>query len=341
MTVHYRAKGSHYDCSISRANHARTPACRSVKADVVDELVARRLLQALAPEEIALALAAADEVQARRARSSRALELRVERARYEAVRAERAFHQCDPDNRLVARSLETRWEHKLRDLKDAESQLAEHATPTLEPSREQIEALARDVPALWAAKTTSEKDRKRLLRALIADVTITSAPAGSELRVGIRWRSGAAEQHTTARPLTHNEKTRTPPKAIELIKRLAPHHTNTEIAAELQAAGIHTGADLPFNAHAVRFVRRAYRIPTTPAQHDGQLTVAEVAARLDVSRDVMYYWIRHGQLTAHRNGAHHLRIPFGADVEQECRARIASSVHIRPQTKTPATGDAV
>ena len=176
MTTLHRREGSYYECGHSRADHINTPACRSVKAPVVDELIARRLLEALTPQEIALALAAADEVSDRRARASRAVELRVERARYDAARAERAFHACEPENRLVARSLETRWEHKLRELAEAEAELAEQTAPAPEPSREQIEALARDVPALWAAKTTSEKDRKRLLRALIADVTITSQP---------------------------------------------------------------------------------------------------------------------------------------------------------------------
>ena len=341
MTVHYRAKGAHYDCSISRAKHIRTATCRSVKADVVDELVARRLLHALAPEEIALALAAADEVQARRARSNRALELRVERARYEAARAERAFHQCDPDNRLVARSLETRWEHKLRELGEAEAELAEHTTPAPEPSRGQLEALARDVPALWAAETTSDKDRKRLLRALIADITITSQPASRELQVGIHWRSGATEQHTTTRPPSHNEATRTPPEAIELIERLAPRHANSEIAAVLNTAAIRTGKGLPFNAHAVRHIRRAHHIPATPPRRDRDLTVGQVAERLGVPRDAIYYWIRHGQLHARRSDTNRLRIPFGPNVEQECRKRIANSSHIRTQTKIPATGGAV
>jgi hypothetical protein len=140
----------------------------------VDELVTRRLLEALAPQELALALQAADEVADRRGRASRALELRVERARFEAARAERAFHQCEPENRLVARSLETRWETKLRELADAEAELAEQAVPGPEPAREEIEALAANVPALWTAETTSDRDRKRLLRALISDVTLTS-----------------------------------------------------------------------------------------------------------------------------------------------------------------------
>jgi hypothetical protein len=132
-----------------------------------------------------LALSAADELQDRRARANRALELRVERARYDAVRAERAFHACDPETRLVARSLEDRWEQKPRELKDAEAELAERSIAAPEPSREQIEALARDLPALWAASTTSDRDRKRLLRSLIADVTLTSDPQGS-VQVGIR-----------------------------------------------------------------------------------------------------------------------------------------------------------
>jgi excisionase family DNA binding protein len=338
MSVRYRSGRAHYDCSASRVNHLRTPACRSVKASVVDELVARRLLQALAPQEIALALAAADEVQARRARSNRALELRVERARYDAARAERAFHRCDPDNRLVARSLETRWEQTLREIKDAEAELAEHTTPAPEPSREQIEAVARDLPKLWAAETTSEKDRKRLLRAVIADVTITSQPAGSELRVGIRWRSGAAEQHPTRRPPSYNQMTRTSPETVVLIAGLVAEHTNAEIAAELNAAGLRTGKGLPFNAHAVRHIRRVHHIPAA-RRHD--LTVNQLAERLGVSRDAIYYWIRHGQLAARRNDTDRLRIPFDPEVEQECRKRIANSSHIRTQTQIPATGRAV
>ena len=93
-------------------------------AEVVDRAVGARFLEVLAPEEIALALAAADEVTARKANRNRSLELRVERTRYEAARAERAFHHCDPDNRLVARSLERRWEEKLRELAEAERELA-------------------------------------------------------------------------------------------------------------------------------------------------------------------------------------------------------------------------
>jgi excisionase family DNA binding protein len=341
MTVHYSAKGAHYDCSASRMNRVQTPGCRSVKAAGVDELVARRLLAALTPEEIAVAVAAADEVADRRARSNRAVELRVERARYDAARAERAFHACEPENRLVARSLETRWETKLRELAEAEAELAEQTKPAPEPTREQLEALARDVPALWAAQSTSEKDRKRLLRAVVADVTITSQPESRDVAVGIRWRTGAAEQHTIQRPPSINDTTRTPPETVELITRLARKRTNTEIAAELNGAGIRTGKGLRFDAPAVRHIRRAHNIPTTTQlPHDDRLTVDQVAERLGISPGVIYNWISRGKLAARRDRANRLRIAFRPDTEQECRQRIANSSHI-PQTRIAATGGAV
>jgi excisionase family DNA binding protein len=184
------------------------------------------------------------------------------------------------------------------------------------------------------------KTAKRLLRALIADVTITSEPEGREVSVGIRWRTGAAEQHTIQRPPSINDRTRTPPETVELIKLLAPGRTNTEIAAELHAAGLRTGKGLPFNDHAVRHIRRANNIPTTRLPHDDRLTVDQVAERLGVSRGVIYDWISRGKLAAHREPANRLRIPFGPDVEHDCRERVANSNHI-PQTKIAATGGAV
>ena len=110
MSTRYAGAHPYYECAHSRADHVATPGCRSVRAATVDDAVATALLAALAPDQLALALAAADEVTARRQRSIRAAELAVERARYQAERAERAFLACEPENRLVARSLEARWE---------------------------------------------------------------------------------------------------------------------------------------------------------------------------------------------------------------------------------------
>src|ERR1035437_9166473 len=132
------------------------------------------LRAAVEPAQVTLALAAAGEVTIRRQRSVRAAELAVERARYDADRAERALLACEPENRLVARTLEARWETRLTGLAGAEAALATQrsAQPEL-PSPDQLAATIADLPALWSAPATSDKDRKRLLRALLADVTIT------------------------------------------------------------------------------------------------------------------------------------------------------------------------
>src|SRR4051794_8512799 len=109
MQVRYADRRPYYECSHSRADHVATPLCGSVRADTIDETVTQALLAAVGPDQVALALAAAGEVTARRARATRAADLAVQRAQYHADRAERAFHACEPENRLVARSLETRW----------------------------------------------------------------------------------------------------------------------------------------------------------------------------------------------------------------------------------------
>jgi DNA invertase Pin-like site-specific DNA recombinase len=342
MCTRYQRAGGYYECTHSRADHINTRACRSVKTTVVDEVVARRLLEALAPEEITLALAAADEVSDRRVRSTRAVELRVERARYEAIRAERAFHACEPENRLVARSLEARWEQKLRELAEAEAELVDHNKPAPEPSRGQLEELARHVPKLWAAETTAQRDRKRLLRAMIADITITSRPTGRELQVGIRWRSGASEQHTVERPKTRQEVIRTPAEAIELTRRLAADHTNAQIAKQLNAAGLRAGTGGTFKAEHVQWIRWRHKIPYPASYaHDGELTVAQIAKRFGISDGTVYAWIETGKLAARRGPANRLYIPFPPEVEQQCRRLVASSFHLPAETKIRAAGGAV
>ena len=210
MTSYHTDQRPSYDCS-SRRDQLTTPSCRSVVAACVDAAVAGALLDALTPGQVALALSAAGEVAGRHQRASRAAELAVERARYDADRAERAFCAVEPENRLVARSLEARWEARLAALAEAEQalQAAQDTLPPL-PSRDDLEKLAADLPALWNAPTTSARDRKRLLRTLIADVTVLPGPDQAKVRIGIRWHAGATDELIADGPRHTGTARRTP-----------------------------------------------------------------------------------------------------------------------------------
>ena len=341
MSATYSGGKAIYDCAHSRSDHVTTAQCRSVLAEVVDRVVGKRLLEVLGPEEIALALAAADEVTARTANRNRALELRVERTRYEAARAERAFHHCDPDNRLVARSLEGRWEEKLRDLAEAERELACQKNQPDLPSRAELEALATDFPQLWTALTTTDKDRKRLLRTLVGDVTIFSEPSSMELRIGIRWRSGASEELVTRRPDSSPQARRTSPSAIELATSLGPTRSDAEIAAELNRAGLKTGTGQHFDASKVSWMRYAYGIERRRLLAAGELSVKQVATHLGIAPNAVYDWIGRGQLAVRRVASGKLCVPFTSEVEQTLRQRIVNSKRIRLRTQNAAVGGAV
>jgi hypothetical protein len=339
MSITYPSGRASYDCAHSRSNHTKTSACRGVVAGIIDAAVGERVLAMVTPHTIAVALAAAEEVSDRRARSTRALELQVERARYEAARAERAFHHCEPENRLVARSLEQRWEEKLACLAEAENTLAFAKATTLAlPSRAELETLASDLPRLWAAPTTSPRDRKRLLRTLASDVTLTSEP-GPRVRVGIRWRTGATEELLVLRSVSRQ----TPKAVIEAVRRLQDR-SNTEIVATLNETGLATGARHAFSTRAVRWIRYAHAIPAPPASPSlraGESTVAEVATRLGIAENTVYQWIGRRHLDARRDAAGRLCVRFPHEVEQACRESVARSTRIKPQRQTPTEGGAV
>ena len=334
MSTRYHRNGhAAYECAASRADQMATPTCRSISAVTVDDAVAERLLSALDPEEVALALAAADEVADRRASRSRAGELAVERARYDAQRAERAFDGCEPENRLVARSLESRWEDRLAALAEAEKALAETiaAIPEL-PGRAELEALTSDVTALWHAPSTAPRDRKRLLRTLIADVTLLAEPDFAKARIGIRWHTGATDELVVARRQAVTEYRRTESAAIDLARSLS-HLSNNDIAQQLNTAGFITGAGRAFDNNAVASLRRYHHVPGPSMLEEGEVTAGEVARRLGITAGAVIYWIAQGWLGARRGIINQWCIPFGNDVEQECRQRVAGSAHIhRPDS---------
>jgi len=342
MSTRYHRNGrAAYECH-ARKDQQATATCRSISADTVDDAVAERLLAALNPEQVAFALAAADEITSRRDRASRAAELAVERAHYDADRAERAFHAAEPENRLVVRTLETRWETKLAALAEAEAALAAtRAAAPPAPNRADLHALLSDVPALWSAASTNARDRKRLLRTLIADITLLPETSPDKIGLGIRWHTGATDELLTARPLPPGPAKRTPSPATDLIIRLGPTHSNEQLVAELSSAQLRTGTGRRFDIKAVQWIRHVHRIPAPSPYPAGEISVAEAAQRLKVNTSAVYYWIKTRQLTAHRGPGNRQRIPWSTAIETDCRRRVAESGHLTPKTQPATAGEAV
>jgi len=162
------------------------------------------------------------------------------------------------------------------------------------------------------------------------------------LRVGIHWRSGASEERILQRPLKPADARRTPSRALELTEQLAADHTNAQIAEQLNNAGIRTGTGGQFTHKTVQWLRWRHKIPYRPTwAHDGELTVNQLAEQLSVSAGTVYDWIKTDKLTAHRGPDKRLYIPHGPNVTQQCRERVANSVHLPIETKIRAAGGAV
>jgi hypothetical protein len=169
-----------------------------VRALALDSQVEERFLEALRPDYLTLALAALAQLEQEEQAESKQWELRLERTRYQAKRAERQYQAVEPENRLVARSLEKQWEEQLRAVETAEKEY--HAWKSsrfgtlTQADREAIVALGRDFPALWQASTTTSAERKQMLRLVIREVIVDSKRADGQVWVQINWQAGAQEQ---------------------------------------------------------------------------------------------------------------------------------------------------
>jgi len=180
------------------------------------------VLAALQPAELELALAALEELQARDAALTRQWQMRLDRAEYEAQLAERRYEEVDPANRLVAATLEQRWNQALQRFAELKGQFEqaqrEHAQVATPEQKERVLALARDVPLLWHAPTTAAKDRKRMLRLLIKDITVEKL-APKQLMLHIRWQGGACSDAPVELPPNMPDRIRYPVELVGQMRR--------------------------------------------------------------------------------------------------------------------------
>ena len=267
LHTHYRGRNSSpgYHCPGKVLVEGRGVYCLNIGGIQIDEAVTRAFITALEPAGLAATIAAAERLESDREAALKQWRLGVERASYEAQRAERRYRAVDPDNRLVARGLEREWEERLRALDAAKAELdrRERQQPRVisQAERERLLALGPDLAAVWHAATTTPRDRKELLRTLLEEVTITVDRNEAAAHLTLRWKGGVLNEIDLALPRSRPATIRTDEDTIALVRRLAVHYPDSVIAGILNRQGRTTAYGHRFIAGRVGNLRRHWDIP--------------------------------------------------------------------------------
>ena len=305
-------KRTTYQCDQLRKQDGVHGICWSVPGAAIDAAVANHLLAALTESNLDISLAVLNELEQNAQEQERQWQLRRERVRYEAERAERQFDAVEPENRLVARTLEQRWNEKLQQLAELEQAYAQAQRVTRlqlsEAERQQILRLAKDLPAVWQSPTTTATERKEMLGLLVKQVALTPVDSPSrQTRIAILWHTGATSELWVNRP-SIQQKLSTCDEVIQTVRELAPGRTDAEIATELNQRGLVSAKGRPFTAKAVAWIRLKYKISkpgsdpgiarTVGIREDGCYSTSALAEKLGVGIHTIHYWREKGIVEA-------------------------------------------
>jgi excisionase family DNA binding protein len=305
MQVAYSGNGGkvrRYACVRGHVLHHTDSSCQSLGGGRLEKAVVDTFLDAVTPAGVAATAGAIRELEDQHEQLVSGQRLALGRAEYEAERAERQFDACEPENRLVARTLERKLEEALAAVERERGKIAAleqtRPQPLTEAERRALAGLARDLPRVWQATTTTDRDRKQLLRTLIAEIVVTVHAQQRRADVEIAWEGGARSDLQVKLNSRGPETRRLGEDTIELIRRLAEHHTDRQIAAILSRQGYRTGSGLPFTEARVRAARFRAAIPAAPAPDPESelVTIQQAAAALNVSTHTIRRWLDQGLL---------------------------------------------
>lgn len=306
MTVRYHSRRGvevpDYTC-LAEAIRSGAHRCQVVPGSGVDAAVAALLLDIVTPLALDVALSVQAELEARADDADALRRSHVERARHHADLARRRFLSVDPDNRLVADALEADWNDALRQLRDAQDDYdratAAAQTALSDEHKAKIRALAGDLPALWTDPATPQRERKRIVRLLIDDVTLDKT---DQITIHVRFRGGQTTSLTVPIPPKAWQARQTNPNTLATLDRLLDDHTDAETAQLLNAAGHRSGEGKPFTPRTVLGLRRAHQLPSHAdrLRSAGLLSLTEIAAHLNVHPGTIKRWHRAGLLHARK-----------------------------------------
>jgi hypothetical protein len=310
MTIRYHLREGRlspdYYCQRECIDKA-APVCQRIPGGGIDEAIGELLVQSVTPLAMEAALSVQSEIQARLNEAARLRRQQVQRAEYEAEQARVRYMRVDPNYRLVADTLEARWNEKLRRLAEAreecEKQERQDSSELTDEQRNRIRSLATDFPRLWRDPKTPDRERKRMARLLLEDVTLRR---GKDILVQVRFRGGATHEMRLPLPKCSWALRLTPPETVAEINRLLDQHTEPEIARILNEGGWRSGCGGPFGLRLVNRLRREYHLKSRQQRlrEQGWLTVREMATLIGGPWTRIKYWRKAGLVTGmHHNGA--------------------------------------
>ncbi len=330
LHTHYRGRNASpgYHCSGKDIVQGRGVYCLNIGGIQIDQAVTDAFLKALTPAAVEATELAMRQLEADHDAALSQWRLAVERARYEAERAERQYRAVEPENRLVARGLETEWEKRLRDLTAAEAELERRQqqrprTLSLE-EKSGLRALGSDLRKVWNAPTTTDRDRKELLRTLLEEVIVAVDRSEHRAHLTLRWRGGELTEIDLPLPRSQPRGRRTSEDTLSLLRRLAALYPDEVIAGILNRQGRKTANGERFTAVHVGGLRRyrgipRFQPPAEPSQGE-VVSIRKAAQILGMNTSTIHRWLAEGFIAGEQvtPGA-----PWQIRITEELRDRIA------------------
>jgi DNA invertase Pin-like site-specific DNA recombinase len=350
MSLHYTGlKGEYpvYTCFADKKREARPP-CQDVRAQQVDCEIERIVLAALAPDRIALSLAALAELEQETKLLQRQWELKRERANYEAERARRQYNAVEPENRLVARSLEKLWEEKLRSAEAIEQEYKQwqkdNNNVLTQANRDEIIALGEDLPKLWYVPSTTSADRKQIIRLVIKEVILDRKSVEGWVQIKINWQTGASSEHWIKRRVNGYKNYIDSEELQRRIRELnAEKKMDAEIAAQLNKEGFLSSQGKSFSGQLIQLLRKKWGILTIKINGvnfnplrwpDGTYSVAGAAQVLGVDKSTVFSWLKRGGLL--KGNQLTKRMPWKISLSEEQISELKSRSHCIGRPKKEA-----
>lgn len=322
ISIRYKGNGGlypMYECNKARREGLASSHCMSVRTDITDATVIKRVLEIFESNQLEITISALKELEKRNTTVEKQWQMRIQRAEYEAQLAEKRYKEVDPSNRLVAATLEQDWNGALSQLEQVKKEhlnfQQKEALTVTDEQKKRILQLGSDLPKLWKEKSTKNKDKKRILQLLVKDITVEKND--KQLKLHVRWQGGLNESINVQLPKNYPDRLRYPSEFVEKIRQMAQSMSNKEIIQKLNDANCLTAKGQKFTISAIKWIRYKHKIPAVYRGKPDELTVIQVAEKLGVTTHVIYYWLERGYISSRQDQEKKHWIQLTPQLEQQ------------------------